>query len=160
MCLLGLDKSVCLFEKFVERHPPFAVPRDESAQGSQTAGEPLRALDVAYRAHVGNGHDLFGVGLDAALGHDVSNQLPLRNPKNTFFGIQPDVEPSEVRERCGQVCDQVTGLSCRDHNVINIDGDRWPWPLGLVRLIEWVDLVGEALLHAPLVGGASVLQAE
>ena len=32
--------------------------------------------------------------------------------------------------------------------------------LGLIRLIERVDLFGEALLHAPLVGGVSILQAE
>ena len=51
-------------------------------------------------------------------------------------------------------------LSCFDHYVINIDGDCWFRPLGLIRLIERVDLVSEALLHAPLVGGASVLQAE
>ena len=80
---------------------PFAEPEDEAAQGSQTADEPLYALDVVYGAHVGDGHDLFGVGLDVALGHDVSKQLPLRNPKNTFFGIQPDVESSEVHECCG-----------------------------------------------------------
>ena len=75
------------------------------AQGSQTTGEPLYALDVAYRAHVGDGHDFFGVGLDAVLGHDVSEQLPLRDPENTFFRIQFDVEPSKVCECCGQVCD-------------------------------------------------------
>ena len=51
-------------------------------------------------------------------------------------------------------------LSCFDHYVINIDGDCWFRPLGLIRLIERVDLVGEALLHAPLVGGASVLHAK
>ena len=34
------------------------------------------------------------------------------------------------------------------------------WPLGLIRLIEQVDLVGEALLHALLIGGASVVQTE
>ena len=28
----------------------------------------------------------------------------------------------------------------------------------MVRLVERVDLVNEALLHAPLIGGASVLQ--
>ena len=56
-------------------------------QGSQIAGEPLYVLDVVYRAHVGDGHDLFRVGLDAALGHDVSKQLPLWDPENTFFGI-------------------------------------------------------------------------
>ena len=93
-------------------------------------------------------------------GHDVSKQLPLRNPKNTFFEIQFDVEPSEVHERCGQVHDQVASLSRFDHYVINIDGDCWFWPLDLVRLIEQVNLIGEALLHAPLIGGASVLQIE
>ena len=64
LCLLSLDKSVHLFEELVERHPLFVDPGDESAQGSQTAGEPLYALDVAYRAHVGDGRDVFGVGLD------------------------------------------------------------------------------------------------
>ena len=63
----------------------------------------MYALDVAYRAHVGDGYAFFGVGLDAAFGHDVSKQLPLWNPKNTFFGIQFDVEPSEVHEHRGQV---------------------------------------------------------
>ena len=72
MCFLGPDESVHLFEKLVERHPPFAELGDELAQGDQIAGEPLYALDVAYRAHVGDGRDFFGVGLDAALGHNVS----------------------------------------------------------------------------------------
>ena len=48
---------------------------------------PLYALDIAYRAHVGDGHDFFGVGFDVMLGHDVSKQLPLWNPKNIFFEI-------------------------------------------------------------------------
>ena len=90
-------------------------------------------------------------------GHVVSKQLPFWNLENTFFEIQFDVEPSEVCERCGQVHYQVTSLSCFDHYVINIDGDNWFWPLNLVRLIERVDLISEALLHAPLIGGASVL---
>ena len=100
------------------------------------------------------------VGFDAVFGHDVSKQLPFRNLKNIFFGIQFDVEPSEVRERCGQVCDQVASLSYFDHYVINIDSDCWFWPLDLVKLIEWVDLIGEASLYAPLIGGAHVLQTE
>ena len=158
MHFLSPDEGVHPFEELVERNPPLVEPRDESAQGGQTAGEPLYALDVAYRAHVGDGHDFFGVGLDATFGHDVSKQLPLWNPENTFFGIQFDVEPLEVRERCGQVCDQVIGSSYFDHYVNHIDDDHWSWPFGLVRLIERVDLVGEALLHAPLVGGASVFR--
>ena len=121
---------------------------------------PLYALDVAYRAHVGDGRDFFGVGLDASFGHVVSNQLPLWKPENIFFGIQFDVEPSEVHERCGQVHDQVASLSHFDHYVIYIDGDCWFWPLDLVRLVEGVDLVGKALLHALLIGGASILQTE
>ena len=144
----------------IEWHPPFAEPRDEAAQGSQTADEPLYALDVAYRAHIGDSRDFFRVGLDAAFGHNVSKQLPLRNPKNIFLGIQSDIEPSEVHECCGQVCDQVASLGCFDHYVINIDGDCWFQPLSLIGLFERVNLVGEALLHAPLVGGTSVLQAE
>ena len=82
-------------------------------------------------------------------GHDVSKQLPLRNHENTLFGIQFDVEPSEVRDRCGQVCNQVASLSRFDHYVINIDGNCWFWPLDLIRLVERVDLVGEVMLHAP-----------
>ena len=72
MGFLSLDKSVHLFEELVEWHPSFDELGDESTQGSKTAGEPLYALDVAYRAHVGDGHDLFRVGLDAALSHNVS----------------------------------------------------------------------------------------
>ena len=81
----------------------------------------------------------------------------LWNPENTFLGIQSNVEPSEVHEHGGQVCNHVASLSRFDHYVINIDNDCWFRPLGLIRLIERVDLVGEALLHSPLVGGASVL---
>ena len=44
------------------------------------------------------------------------------------------------------------------HYVINIDCDCWFQPLDLIRLIERVDLVNKALLHAPLVGGASVFR--
>ena len=51
-------------------------------------------------------------------------------------------------------------MSRFDYYVINIDGDCWFCPLDLIRLIERVDLIGEALLHAPLIGGASVLQTE
>ena len=117
----------------------------------------MYALVIAYRAHVGDGREFFRVGLDTAFGHDVSKQLPLWNPENTFFGIQFDAEPSEVCKRCGQVHDQVASLSRFDHYVINIDNDCWFWSLDFVRLVERVDLVNEALLHAPLIGGASVL---
>ena len=98
MCFLSLDEHVCLLEKLVERHSPLAQLGHELAQGSQIASEALYALDVVYRANVGDGHDFLGVGLDTEFGHDVSKQLPLWNLKNTFFGIQFDVEPSEVHD--------------------------------------------------------------
>ena len=72
LSFLSPDEGIRPFEKLVERHPSLAEPGDESAQGSQTIGEPLYALDVAYGAHVGDGRDFFGVGLDAALEHNVS----------------------------------------------------------------------------------------
>ena len=91
------------------------------------------------------------------LRHDVSEQLPLWSLENKFFRIQFDAEPSEVCECGGQVCDQVASLSHFHHYVIYIDGDYWFWPLNLVRLVGQVNLVGEASLHAPLIGGAGVL---
>jgi len=63
----------------------------------------------------------------------------------------------EVRECRGQVWDQVASLSRFDHYVIHIDSDRRFRPFGLIGLIGRVDLVGKALLHAPLVGGIGVL---
>ena len=59
LSFLSPDKGVRLFEELVEWHPLFAELGDESTYGSQTAGEPLHALDVAYRTHVGDGHDFF-----------------------------------------------------------------------------------------------------
>ena len=79
------------------------------------------------------------------LGYDVSEKLPLRNPKNIFFRIQFDAEPSEVRECGGQVCDQVASLSRFHHYAIYIDDDCWFRPLDLVRLVGQVDLVGEVV---------------
>ena len=46
------------------------------------------------------------------------SSFPFGTPKNTFFGIQSDVEPSELRERRGEVCDQVASLSHFDHYVM------------------------------------------
>jgi hypothetical protein len=69
---LSLDKGVRSLERLVETHFSLTELGDEPAQDGQTAGEPLYTLDIAYRAHVGDGHDFFGVALDAAFGHDVS----------------------------------------------------------------------------------------
>ena len=49
-------------------------------------------------------------------------------------------------------------MSHFDHYVINIDDNGSFWPGDLIRLVERVDLVSEALLHAPLIGDVNVLQ--
>ena len=41
------------------------------AQRRQAACKFLYALDISDRSHLGDGRDLFGVGLDAALGDYV-----------------------------------------------------------------------------------------
>ena len=87
LSFLSPDEGVRLFEELVEWHPLFAESGDELAQGSQIAGEPLHAPDVVYGAHVGDGHDFFGVGLDAALRHNVSKCFPFRTPKTHFSGF-------------------------------------------------------------------------
>ena len=87
MGFLSLDKSVYLFEQLVEWHPLFAELGDESAQDSQTAGEPLYALDVAYRAHVGDSHDFFGVGLEPRSDTMYPSSFPSRTSKTQFLGF-------------------------------------------------------------------------
>ena len=87
LSFLSPDESVCLFEKLVERHPPFVELGDESAQGGQTAGEPLYALDIAYRAHVGDGHDFLGL---ASMPHSDTIypcSFPFEIPKTHFSGF-------------------------------------------------------------------------
>jgi hypothetical protein len=66
---------------------PFAKPRDESAQGSQIAGEPLYAIAVAYRAHVGDGHDFWGGSLDTTLGKMYPSSFSFKTPKTHFLGF-------------------------------------------------------------------------
>jgi hypothetical protein len=47
----------------------------------------LDPLEVSNRAHLIEGHDLFGVGLDAPLGDDISQQHAERHPEDAFFGV-------------------------------------------------------------------------
>jgi hypothetical protein len=47
-------------------------PRDEAAQGGKAPQHLLDPLKVPNRTHSFKGCNLFGVGLDASLGDDVS----------------------------------------------------------------------------------------
>ena len=60
---------------------------DEPAQGVQTAGEPLYALDVAYRAHVGDGRDFLGLSSIPRLDVMYPSSFPFGTPKTHFLGF-------------------------------------------------------------------------
>ena len=55
------------------------------------AAKQLVSLYTPLTLHIGPMLEMamifFEVGCDATLGHDVSEKLPLRNPKNTFLGF-------------------------------------------------------------------------
>jgi hypothetical protein len=73
--LLGLDgpgKTLMLLDELVEGQALLAEPRDEAAQGGKAPQHPLDPLKVLNRTHSLEGRNLFGVGLDASLGDDVS----------------------------------------------------------------------------------------
>ena len=86
------------------------------------------------------------------------SSFPFETPKTHFLGFSLILNLQRFMNVMAKFAIRSQALSCFDHYVINIDGDYWFWPLDLIRLIERVDLVGEASLHTPLIGGASVLQ--
>jgi hypothetical protein len=73
--LLGLDgtgKTLMLLEEPVEGQTLFTELRDEAAQGGKAPQHPLDPVKVPNRIHSFEVCNLFGVGLDASLGDDVS----------------------------------------------------------------------------------------
>lgn len=95
---------------------------------------------------------LLGVGLDAALESDVTEQLLLWNPEHAFLEIQFDVKPMQVSISILVRGDQVVDAGRLDHNVVNVDGNCGLWELELVGLLRGIDLIDETYLHATLVG--------
>jgi hypothetical protein len=74
-CLLGLGgpgEVLVLLEEPVEGQAFLAEPRDEAAQGGEAPQHSLHPFEVPNRTYSLEGHNLFGVGLDASLGDDVS----------------------------------------------------------------------------------------
>jgi hypothetical protein len=73
--LLGLDgpgETLMLLEEPVEGQALLAEPRDEATQGGKAPQHPSDSLKVPDRTHSFEGCNLFGVGLDASLGDNVS----------------------------------------------------------------------------------------
>jgi hypothetical protein len=89
--LLGLNgprKPVVFFQEPVEGQALLAEPRHEAAQGGEAPQHLLNPLEVSNRTHPLEGCNLFGVGLDASLGDNVSQQNASRHAEDTFFGVQ------------------------------------------------------------------------
>jgi hypothetical protein len=73
-CLLGLDglgETLMLLQEPIEGQALFAEPRNEAAQGGKAPQHLLDAFEVPNRAHLVEGCDLLGVGLDASLGNHI-----------------------------------------------------------------------------------------
>ena len=87
LSFLSTDEGVRLFEELVEWHPSFVEPGDESAQGSQIAGEPLHTLDVAYGTHVGDSHDFLGLASMPCSDIMYPSSFPFGTPKTHFSGF-------------------------------------------------------------------------
>jgi hypothetical protein len=88
--LLGLDgpgESPVLLQESVEGQSLLAELRDEASQGGKAPQHLLDPLEVLNRAHSIEGRDLLGVGLDAALGNDVSQQHASRHFKNALLRV-------------------------------------------------------------------------
>jgi hypothetical protein len=73
--LLGLGgpgELLLFFQEPVEGQALLAEPRNEAAQGGEAPQYLLNPLEVSNRTHSLEGSNLFGVGLDASLGDNVS----------------------------------------------------------------------------------------
>ena len=57
------------------------------AQSGQIAGEPLYTLDIAYRAHVGDGHDFLELVLMLRSNMMYPSSFPIETPKTYFLGF-------------------------------------------------------------------------
>jgi len=100
------------------------------------------------RAHVRDGRDLFGVGLDPSLRHYEPEEHASGDPKNTFFGVQSDSFSPKASECLIQVGHKAACLPGFDYNVI------------YVSLYRSTYEVTEDLEHTLLVCSPYVLKAE
>jgi hypothetical protein len=121
------------------------MKRLKAARQPNTFYTPLRSRN---RAHPVEGHDLFGVWLDATLGDNVSQQHAARYPEDAFFWVQfHPVSPQEI-ERDVQIFDQVVRLPGFCDYVV------------YVRLNSLPHVVFENVLHTSLVRSAGVSEAK
>jgi hypothetical protein len=149
--LLGLDgpgEALVLLQEPVEGQTLLAEPRDEAAQGGKAPQHLLHPFKVSNWAHPVEGCDLFGVGLDALLGNNVSQQHATRHPEDTFFGVQFHPVGLQAIERRVQVVNQVVRLPGFHDYVVYVCLNGSP------------NVVTENVLHTLLVRSARISEAK
>jgi hypothetical protein len=98
--------------------------------------------------HVDDGLDLLRVALDSSLRDEVAQQLACRHPEGALLRVELDVVVVEVGEGFSQVVEQVVCFCGLDDNVVDVDFD------------VATDLLLQACLHAPLIGGSRIFEPE
>jgi hypothetical protein len=95
--------------------------------------------------HVDDGLDLLWIALDPSLKDEVAHQLACRYSEGTFLQVELDAVLIEVGKGFPQIVEQVICLCGLDDDIIDID------------LNVATDLLLQACLHTPLIGGSCVL---
>lgn len=68
MCLFCPGELIALPEEFVEWHPLFSEPGDETAERGDASNQSLDPFQVPDGSHLLDGLDLLPVGLDPSVG--------------------------------------------------------------------------------------------
>jgi hypothetical protein len=100
------------------------------------------------RLHIDYGLNLLQIVLDSSFRDEVAQQLACGYSEGAFLWIELDAVSIEVGEGFPQIVEQAICLRGPDDNVVDVD------------LNVATDLLLQARLHAPLIGGSCVLQPE
>jgi hypothetical protein len=101
-----------------------------------------------WRLHVDNGLDLLWVAFDSSFRDEVAQQLACRHPEGALLRVELNAVAVEVSESFSQVVEQAVCFRSFDDDIIDVDFD------------VATNLFLQARLHAPLIGGSRVLEAE
>jgi hypothetical protein len=98
------------------------------------------------RLHVDDGLNILRIALDSSLEDEVAQQLACGYSEGAFLWVELDVVSIEIGEGFPHIVEQAICLRGFDDDVVEVD-------LNIVT-----DLLLQACLHAPLIGGSCVLQ--
>ena len=118
---------------------------------TESGDATCKFLDVAEALGLGESHDsvdLNGVCFDSPFRNDVAKQLACRHPERTLIRVHLDLVPPQVCEGFSEIGQEIVLPIRLDDIVVDVDVDIA------------ADLTRQALLHATLVRGTSVLEAE